>query len=149
MTPHAPRISRVPRRWTIEIICTDRGQHKRTWMTRMIWDAPWTPTEEQSESYRRAMEQYLSSPAEVDEMVRSQGKGGWHSFIPGSPAPKHDMYGPPVHDAEPGSVVSREAYGFACSRCTRWPKINGVRWIALMEAARGAGVSEFDVSYLD
>jgi hypothetical protein len=26
-------------RWTVEIVCTDRGQHKRTWMARYIQDA--------------------------------------------------------------------------------------------------------------
>jgi hypothetical protein len=102
-------------RWTVEIICTDRGQHKRTWLTRSIWDAG----------------------------------HGWRHFISGSPEPKHAMFGPPLADAEPGEVTSRDSYGFACSRCNRWPKISGDRWIELLEGARHAGYTDFDVSYLD
>lgn len=102
-------------RWTVEIGCTDRGQHKRTWMARYIW-------EEES---------------------------GWRTFIAGSPVPKHDMHGPPETDAEPGSLISRDSVGFACSRCTRWPKIRWERWLAIMDAARSGGHPEFDVSRVD
>lgn len=102
-------------RWTVEIVCTDRGQHKRTWMTRFIWDGP---------------------------------EEGWRSFIPGQ-RPAHDMYGPPDVDAEPGSLVSRESYGFCCSRCDRWPKVHRDRWLKLLDGARSVGMTEFDVSRLD
>ncbi len=83
--------------WTIEIVCTDRGQHKRTWMTRFRW-----------------------------------GGGGWTS-VRGyrEPSPKHDMFGPPDLRAEPGDALSRQSFGFACSRCSRSPKINRVRWIEI------------------
>jgi hypothetical protein len=101
-------------RWTVEIVCTDRGQHKRTWMTRWIWES----------------------------------SDGWRSFILMSDL-KHDMYGPAMLDEEPGSVASRESYGFCCSRCPRWPKIKWDRWLEIMEASRDAKLDEFDVSYLD
>lgn|SRR5690625_4213650 len=99
--------------WSIEVVCTDRGQHKRTWITRMSNDGD-----------------------------------GWRSVIVGKQV-KHDMFGPPLHDAPEGGPTSREAYGFACSRCNRWPRIAGSRWIALMDGARRVGHVEFDVSYLD
>jgi hypothetical protein len=107
-------------RWTVEIVCTDRGQHKRNWITRFIWD-DW------GDGWR------------------------WHYVFPGGwgDAPKHDMYGPPERDAEPGSAISRKSDGFACSRCNRWPKIKRDRWIEIMDAAHNASISEFDVSYLD
>lgn len=111
------------RRWTIEVVCTDRGQHKRTWMTRFIW--------------------------EPEELDHPRGPWRWRSFIPGEPAVAHDMYGPPFADAEPGSGVSREAYGFCCSRCSRWPKVGLDRWLALIDGARRVGMTEFDVSRLD
>ena len=102
-------------RATVEVVCTDRGQHKRTWMARYIWEA---------------------------------GRG-WRTFIAGSPAPKHDMHGPPAADAEPGGALSTDSVGFACTRCTRWPKIRWERWLELMEGARSSRIEEFDVSYLD
>lgn len=102
--------------WSIEIVCTDRGQHKRTWITRMRLDR------------------------------RDDGSEGWSSPITDG---KHSMYGPPDADAEPGDMISRESYGFACCRCTRHPKIRRDRWKALMDGARRVGLEEFDVSALD
>jgi hypothetical protein len=87
------------KRWTIEIVCTDRGQHKRTWMTRFIWE-----------------------PAE-----------GWRSLWLG-PDRKHDMYGPPTK--------SHESYGFCCSRCKRWPRVEPSRWTKIMDAARNEAPPE-------
>jgi len=139
------------RRWTVECICTDRGQHKRTWMARMIWHAPFDPTPEEQDSYRRALEANMLqtlAASRIAEAVARLGQGGWTSFLTPE-GHKHAMFGPPLHDAEPGGAVSRESYGFACSRCDRWPRINKDRWIALMDGARAAGISEFDVSYLD
>jgi hypothetical protein len=109
-------------RWTVEIVCTDQGQHKRTWMTRFIWDPP--------------------------DSVGGPSTEGWRSFILG-PTSTHDMYGPPDPDSDPGSSIGHESYGFCCSRCPRWPKIKNERWIQLMEGARRGGLREFDVSRLD
>ncbi len=106
-------------RFTVEIVCTDRGQHKRTWMARYIAD--------QTET----------------------GTWRWRTYILGSPTPKHDMHGPPEADAEPGSPVSRTAVGFACSRCSRWPRIGWENWLRILDDARRAGLTGFDVSYLD
>lgn len=110
--------------WTIEIVCTDRGQHPRVWMTRMRLDK-W-----------------------------SDGHESWSSPVPLTAARsktdlKHMPYGPPDPNAEPGAAVSRDAYGFACPRCSRWPRISRERWIKLMDGARRGAVAEFDVSYLD
>lgn len=102
--------------YAVEVVCTDRGQHKRTWITRMRYDR------------------------------REDGTLGWSSPVVEG---KHAMYGPPDPDAHPGDGLSRESYGFACSRCTRWPRIEAARWLALMDGARRVGLAEFDVSALD
>lgn len=117
--------------WTVAaavaIICTDRGQHKRTRLTTWVfWESdpqdasprlrPWADRDDWTR---------VARPEEEDVMSRLP-RGGWH-----------------------GAWSSRDSFTFRCPRCSRTPRRDRVAWLKLMEDSRRVGAPEFDVSHID
>lgn len=142
--------------WEVEIVCTDRQQHKRTWLGRMEWEEPWTPPAEERERVRSARLRRAGTDIgiqvndetrrAIDADVDQPTWGGWSHY---ARAGKHDPWFPPSAEAQPGEWSSQRSYSIVCSRCSRTPRWNRTSWIELMEHARLNGMREFDVSYLD
>jgi hypothetical protein len=105
--------------WTVEVICTDRGQHKREWL------------------------------AEFETYQRDDGTVEFRRITARHPKRKHHTFVPAASNAEAGTPVSRKSHSFNCPCCTRWPRIDADRWDEILDGARRAGFEEFDVSYLD
>lgn len=57
-------------------------------------------------------------------------------------------FAPPMHDAEPRSMVSRGSYTFLCPKCGRTPQVKADRWWSLLDAMAEAGHDELDISLL-
>ncbi|WP_156301888.1 hypothetical protein [Streptomyces sp. e14] len=59
-----------------------------------------------------------------------------------------EHFAPPMRNAAPSSMVSRESYTFICPKCRRSPLIKAEAWWRLLEAWAEAGHDEFDISLL-
>ena len=57
-------------------------------------------------------------------------------------------FAPPMKDAEPDTLTSRESYVFRCPKCGRTPHIRNDRWWALIESAVRADLDDLDLSLL-
>lgn len=109
---------------SLEVVCTDRGQHTRAFLARVRWLADGSATMPWAEMPRKG------------NRVRDEDDD--------RTMPRWD---PPQPNAEPGTG-SRNSYTFWCRRCGRDMQVRGERWWELMEKARAARLSTVDISLL-
>jgi hypothetical protein len=126
-----------PEPFTVKIICTDKGQHKRYGLARAIWD-PWV------------LEHGVT--AEEGRMRLSHGgagpwlpPNGW--WLPDETAQDREVHRL-ARMQDPDDHTPVDAYVFWCPGCKRTPQIKHAKFWQMLEDFVRVGVPLLDISRL-
>lgn len=109
---------------SLEVVCTDRGQHPRLFIARVRWHADGSKGMPMSVMARQG-----------NRVADEDDDRAWPSWDPPTPS------------AEPGTG-SHHSYTFWCRRCGRETQVRHERWWAAMDQCYTAGIPVVDLSRL-